>query len=455
MVTSVKLNTPEFVSNDAEPQSARRPLVFILLWVGQLISLTGSGLTGFSLGIWAYQRTGSTTQYALIFTFTILPTIIISPFAGSVVDRWDRRRALILSHIGVGVTTTLLLLLLLSGQLEVWHIYIATAFQAVLNTFQWLALSAAVTLVAPAKHLGRAAGMTQLSEAVARVISPILAGVLLLSFGLWGVLAINSFTALVAVCTLLFVSIPKPNLESAEKLRHALLRDLSLGWSYITAHKGLLSLLTLFALTNFLSGTVVVLSTPFILSFASVATLGTILSVAGGGMVAGGLVMSAWGGPKQRVYAVIGFQVLAGLSIVIAGMSSSARIVGAATFVFAFSVSSTLAASQAIWQSKVEPGLQGRVFAVRRMIAWSTLPVAYLLAGPLADKVFKPLLVAGGPLAASVGRVVGVGAGRGIGLLFVFLGSFVMLISAVAVMSPHLRLIEQELPDIVVPRPQS
>jgi len=455
MVTSVKLKTPEFVSHDAESQAARRPLVFILLWVGQLISLTGSGLTGFSLGIWAYQRTGSTTQYALIFTFTILPTIIISPFAGSVVDRWDRRRALIASQIGVGAITILLLLLLLSGQLQVWHIYITTALQAVLNTFQWLALSAAVTLVAPAKHLGRAAGMTQLSEAVARVIAPILAGVLLLRFGLWGVLAINSFTALAAVSTLLFVRIPKANPESAEKLRHALRRDISLGWSYVTAHKGLLSLLVLFALTNFLSGTVIVLSTPFILSFASVATLGTILSVAGGGMVAGGLVMSAWGGPKQRVYAVIGFQIFAGLSIVIAGMSSSPVIVGATTFVFALSVSSSLAASQAIWQSKVEPGLQGRVFAVRRMIAWSTLPIAYLLAGPLADKVFNPLLVAGGPLAASVGRIVGVGPGRGIGLLFVFLGSFVVLISAVAVMSPHLRLLEQELPDIVVPRPQS
>ena len=455
MVTSVKLKTPEFVSHDAGSQAARRPLVFILLWVGQLISLTGSGLTGFSLGIWAYQRTGSTTQYALIFTFTILPTIIISPFAGSVVDRWDRRRALIASHIGVGAITSLLLLLLLSGQLQVWHIYITTALQAVLNTFQWLALSAAVTLVAPAKHLGRAAGMTQLSEAVARVIAPILAGVLLLRFGLWGVLAINSFTAVAAMSTLLFVRIPKANPESAEKLRHALRRDISLGWSYVTAHKGLLSLLVLFALTNFLSGTVIVLSTPFILSFASVATLGTILSVAGGGMVAGGLVMSAWGGPKQRVYAVIGFQILAGLSIVIAGMSSSPVIVGATTFVFALSVSSSLAASQAIWQSKVEPGLQGRVFAVRRMIAWSTLPIAYLLAGPLADKVFNPLLVAGGPLAASVGHIVGVGPGRGIGLLFVFLGSFVVLISAVAVMSPHLRLLEQELPDIVVPRPQS
>ena len=447
---SVATTQEVFLNSDDSRPAVRRPLVFLLLWIGQLVSLTGSGLTGFSLGIWSYQRTGSTTQYALIFAFTSLPAIIISPFAGSLVDSWDHRRALIASHIGIGASTLFLLLLFFSGRLEVWHIYLTTAFQAALNTFQWLALSAAVTLVTPQKHLGRAGGMTQLSEAVARVVAPASAGVLLLSVGLWGVLAINCLTALVAVLTLLVTRIPKAHSEETEK---DLRRDMSFGWSYVTKRKGLLSLLILFALTNFLSGTVIVLSTPFILSFASVATLGTILSIAGAGMVAGGLVMSAWGGPKQRVYAVIGFQMLAGLSIIVAGFSSSAAIVAAATFVFAFSVASTLAASQAIWQSKVDPSVQGRVFAVRRMIAWSTLPIAYLLAGPLADKVFNPLLVAGGPLAATAGRVVGVGHGRGIGLLFVFLGCFVVLISAVALMSSQLRLIEQKLPDIVVPHP--
>src|SRR5215212_2778301 len=128
MVTSVKVETPESFLNDAELHAAgRRPLAFILLWISQLISLTGTGLTAFSLGLWVYQRTGSTTKYALIFTCTILPTIIISPFAGSVVDRWDRRRALIISHIGVGAATILLLFLLMAGQLQIWHIYFATA----------------------------------------------------------------------------------------------------------------------------------------------------------------------------------------------------------------------------------------------------------------------------------------------------------------------------------------
>ncbi|MDQ3802879.1 MAG: MFS transporter [Acidobacteriota bacterium] len=422
--------------------------MFILLWVGQLVSLTGSGLTGFALGIWTYQRTGSATQYALIFAFSTLPAIVISPFAGSLVDRWDRRRVLIASHVGVGGSTLLLALLLVAGRLEVWHIYLASAFQAALNTFQWLALSAAVTLIVPQRQLGRASGMTQLAEAVARIVAPALAGALLLGVRLWGVLLLNCLASLIAVLTLLVARIPglaAP--QQSEQGRGGFWRDLGYGWSYVTARRGLLGLLLFFALTNFLSGTVVVLGTPFVLSFASAAALGVILSAAGVGMLAGNLVVSAWGGPRRRVYGVLGFEMLAGACIVMAGFGSSAMVVGVATFVFSFSVAVTLAASQAIWQSKVEPGVQGRVFAVRRMIAWSTLPFAYVIAGPLADKVFVPLLVSGGPLAATVGRVLGVGPGRGIGLLFIVLGTFVVLISALGFLSPRLRGVEDELPD--------
>jgi hypothetical protein len=425
-----------------------RPLVLLFLWVGQLIALTGSGLTGFMLGIWTYQRTGSATRYALILLFSTLPAVVISPFAGTLVDRYDRRWILIASHAGIGGSALLLALLVIAGRLEVWHIYITTTFQSALNTFQWLALSAAVALIVPQRHLGRASGMTQLCEAIARIVAPALAGALLLLMHLWGVLLINCLASLIAVATLLMARIPSLSAPPlGDHPEGAFFRDIVYGWSYVTARKGLLGLLILFALTNFLSAVVVVLGTPFVLSFASAATLGIILSAAGVGMLAGSLVMSAWGGPKRRIYVVLGFEMLAGASIMLAGVSSSAAVVGAATFVFSFSVAMTLAASQAIWLSKVEPGVQGRVFAVRRMIAWSILPFAYAIAGPLADKVFGPLLVIGGPLAPTVGRLLGVGPGRGIGLLFIILGTFVVLISASAFMFRRLRLVEEELPD--------
>ena len=235
-----------------------------------------------------------------------------------------------------------------------------------------------------------------------------------------------------------------------ETRRASLLRDAAYGWSYITARPGLLSLLIFFAITNFLTGMVLVLGSPLILSFASVRVLGTILSIAGCGMLLGSLAMSTWGGPKRRVRSVLGFALLTGLCAIVSGSRPSAKLIAVSTFIYSCSLPIVLGSSQAIWQSKVAPEVQGRVFAVRRMIAWSTLPLAYLAAGPLADRVFTPLLVDGGPLSQTVGRVIGVGPGRGIGLLFIILGSLVMLTAVAGYAYPRLREMEDELPDAVV-----
>ena len=160
--------------------------------------------------------------------------------------------------------------------------------------------------------------------------------------------------------------------------------------------------------------------------------------------------MSAWGGPKPRVYGILGFSVLQGVVLFAAGLPPQVVILAAAAFLYFFSLPIINGSSQAIWQSKVAPDVQGRVFAVRRMIAWSSLPLAYLAAGPLADRVFEPLMAVGGPLAGSVGRFVGVGPGRGIGLLYIVLGTVSLLATVVGFLYPRLRRVEVELPDVVV-----
>jgi hypothetical protein len=144
---------------------------------------------------------------------------------------------------------------------------------------------------------------------------------------------------------------------------------------------------------------------------------------------------------------VFGFEVLGAVCLVLAGFSASAKLVAVAAFFFYFSRPFINGCSQAIWQSKIPPELQGRVFAVRRVLAWSTLPLAYLLAGPLADYVFEPLLSQRGPLASSVGQLIGTGPGRGIGLLFMILGLLVLLIVSVGYSYSRLRLVEDEIID--------
>jgi MFS transporter, DHA3 family, macrolide efflux protein len=423
---------------------------FVIVWSGQLVSLLGSGLTGFALGVWVYQRTGSATKFALIALAATLPGILISPLAGVLVDRWDRRHVMLFSDIGASFCTIAVALLLYRQRLEIWHLYLATAAQATFSAFQWPAYTASLTLLVPKRHFGRAGGMLQFSEAATQIVAPVLAGVLLSSLNLWGILIIDYATFLFAALILLLVRIPRPpTSQQVVTQKSSLLREAAYGWSYITSRPGLLSLLIFFAVTNFLTSITLVLGTPLVLSFASVSVLGTILSLAGCGMLIGSLTMSFWGGPKRRVHSVLGFELLIGLSLIATGLRPNAPLVAVGTFVYACSLPFVLSSSQAIWQSKVAPEVQGRVFAVRRMIAWSCVPLAYLVAGPLADRVFNPLLLPNGPLSDSLGRVIGVGQGRGLGLLFVVVGLLVTATAVAGYFYPRLRLLEDELPEAV------
>ncbi len=424
--------------------------VFTLVWLGQVVSLMGSGLTGFALGVWVFQRTGSITQFALIAVCSRLPGIVISPIAGALIDRWDRRRTMIYSDIGAGLTVLGIALLYIAGRLEVWHICVAMTANSALSAFQWPAYSAATTMLVPKRHFGRAAGMVQTGEALGHIVSPALGGVLLAAISLHGIFLVDFATFLFAIATLFLVRIPAPLKTShGEDEKKSLIDEVTYGMRYITSRPGLLALLIFFAAANFLGGFILVLTTPLVLSFATPAVLGTVLSVGGSGMLFGSIVMSAWGGPRRRVNGVLGFQLLSGFCFILAGLRASAELVAVAAFLFFFTLPFVSGSSQAIWQSKVSPDVQGRVFAVRRMIAWSSVPLSYMVAGPLAQYVFEPLLAQGGPLAGSVGRFIGTGPGRGIGFLFIIMGGLTLLLVVCGYLYPRLRLLEDELADTV------
>lgn len=424
--------------------------VFTLIWLGQLVSLFGSGLTGFALGVWVYQRTGSATQFALISLFTQLPGLLISPLAGAIVDNWNRRWAMLLSDSGAALSTLVIALLLFAERLEVWHIYLAVAISSTFSAFQEPAYSSAITLLVPKQHLCRASGMMQMAESIARLFAPVLAGILVITIQIQGVILLDFATFVFAVVTLLSVRFPEANTTTLTKAgKCLLLHEAAYGWTYITARPGLLGLLIFLAASNFLVGMVEVLVTPLVLSFASTAVLGTVLSFGGSGMLMGSLVLIWWAGPKQRIHGILGGELVSGLCILLAGLHPSALLVAVTAFIFFFSQSLVKVSSQTIWQTKVLLDVQGRVFAVKRTLTWSSLPFAYLVAGPLADRVFEPLMATDGLLAGSIGQIIGVGSGRGIGLLFITLGTLAIVATVAAYKYPRLRFLEDELPDVI------
>lgn len=424
--------------------------VFTTVWLGQLVSIIGSGLTGFALGVRVFEQTGSATQYALIGLFSVLPRIVLSPLAGIVADKWDRRLAMIASDAGAGISTLILALLLFAGRLEIWHIYALTALSASFSTIQWPAFAAATTLLVSRENLGRTNGMMQLGRAAAEILSPALAGVLLGAIRLEGVILIDFATFVLAVATLAWVRFPRlQEIDSTPKVSFK--HDLVLGWKYIAARQGLLGLLLLSTAINFLWGMVGALITPMILGFTSSEALGAIISIAGTGMLAGGLVMSVWGGPKRRINGMLAFECLSGVCFMLIGLRPAFWPTAVGAFFAHITIAIVSGSNQAIWQCKVAPSLQGRVFAIQQTVASAAAPLAYLLAGPLADRLFEPMLAADGALAGNVGDIIGVGPGRGIGLLFIAMGLIKMTVTAIGYAHPRIRLVEDELPDAAIP----
>jgi MFS family permease len=209
-------------------------------------------------------------------------------------------------------------------------------------------------------------------------------------------------------------------------------------------------LLLFFAVVNFLWGMVGALITPMILSWTSSDELGLIIAIAGAGMFAGSLLMSTWGGPRRRINGVLNFELLSGICFVLMGLRPSFWLVAAGAFGAHVTIAVVFGSNQAIWQSKVAPEVQGRVFATQQMVARAAAPLAYLLAGPLADRVFNPLLTVDGPLARGMGQVLGTGPGRGIGLIFLLMGAVKVAVTLMGRSNPRIRNVEDELPDAVL-----
>jgi MFS family permease len=421
---------------------------FEAVWFGQLISYVGSGLTNFALGVWVFQRTGSVTQFALIAFFAGLPGLLAAPFGGALVDRWDRRLVMLWCDLVSGCRTLAVALLLLGGALRTWHVYVAVAVVSLLRALHQPAFIAATSTLVPRRQIGRASGMMQFGQAAGDTLAPLVAGMMIGAMGMAGVLLVDFATFLFAVITLVLVQMPRPAASAAAlAARGSLAREAALGWTFIEKRPGLLGLLMYFAMCNLVFSIALVLVVPLVLSFSGPAVLGRVQAAAGCGLVAGSLVMSITGWPRRRIHGVLGFGLLLSVMLVVVGLRPSAPLIGAGLFLLLFSAAIVNGSSQAIWQVKVPADVQGRVFAMRRMLAQFTAPIGQVAAGPLADRCFRPLLVAGGPLAGSVGRVFGVGSGRGIGLFYACLAVVPLLSSLWGYSQPRVRNVEDEVPD--------
>lgn len=426
---------------------------YVIVWSGQFLSLLGSGLTGFALGVYVYRLTGSATTLGIVFALGLLPSILAAPFTGSLVDRWGTKRALLVSNAGNMLVTLVLAVLLVTHTFAVWHVYLIVATGSVVAALEIPAFGAMAPQLVPRDQLGRVNGMRMFAIATSQVLAPVLAGFLIVTIQIQGIVLIDFVSFTFGILTLCAVRIPPVRPAGAAAVeRRNLLAESADGWRHIAARRGLLALLVFLGAMNFSAGFIDLLITPLVLSFASPDALGTVLSIGGIGMVITSLAVSVWGGPRRRVRGVLGFSLVLAAATVLGSVRPDVALIAVAAFVFMGALGVVIATNQAIWQTKVQPHLMGRVIAIVNMVSQIPQLAAYAVAGLLVDLVFEPLVGRDRVRSATLATVIGDGPGRGIALLMMVMGGLIALTVAVAAAHPRLRHLEEELPD-VTPEP--
>lgn len=408
---------------------------FIIIWAGQFVSVLGSSLSSFGLGIWIFQKTGSAASFALSAVCTVLPALLFAPFAGSIADRKSRKKIILLTDSIDALLKVLIVVLLFFGKLEVWMIYPLVFFSGTLSTFQNPAFSASIPMLVSSEKLTKANGLLQFSGAVQNLAAPMIAGVLYPLIDLTGLFIVDFISFFFALSSIALIKIPQPVIEKLDgSLFLAALQDIKYAWNYLIQKKGLMQLITFFALLNFIASISVVLLGPLMMSIYNAQIYGNVQASIGFAMLLGGLCSGLIPDTKNKIKRILFILILCSIGPIISGLSLNWLIITAGFFIFMFPVPYVNTLLMSLFQVKIESHVLGRVGALMNAVLRAITPIAYLCAGPLADYIFEPLMNE---------------KGKGIGLIFIMSGAMLIISCSIMLLNKTVTSIEDRLPDYV------
>jgi MFS transporter, DHA3 family, macrolide efflux protein len=425
----------------------RNILTFYTLLITQTVSLIGSRMTALAFGIYLFNTTGDATPLTLVAFFGFLPRLLTMGIGGVLADRWDRRYVMALSDGAQALGTLALLVSVASGGFQIWHLYAVTLFQATFDMLQSPAFQASVTMLVPDKHRNRANAIQMLSAPVSGILAPALTAGVYSVVGLNGIILLDLATFVLGVIVVLLVRIPQPpRSEEGQAARGSILRESLTGFRFVWARKPLLMIFVYTGLTNFFYAALITLNTPYLLlRTGSEAALGFALSAASAGALTGSLLMATWGGFKRRVDTMMPGIAITGLLYAFAGTQRDVLPIAAALFAATMFPTISNVSIISVLQVKVPPDMQGRVFAAIQQISMTLIPLSYLVAGPLADQVFEPLVSTAA--SSAFAPLTGTGTGAGLGLMYVIGGLAITAVCVTIYAIPFVRQLETLLPD--------
>jgi MFS family permease len=414
---------------------------FLIIWMGEWISNIGTGMTAFGLGVYVWQLTGSALDVAMVEMAALLPLILLTPVAGVLADRYDRRLLMALGDSISGLGLLLMLVLMMAGHIQVWQICLCVGFSSAFSSLLDPAYKATLTDLLTEEEYARASGMVGIASASKFLISPILGGLILAWHSMELILVIDILTLVVTVVAILSV---RRSLKTrpAEKKELDFLQDLREGWQVIAASRGVLLLIVLVSVLVFYMGILQVLARPMLLSFASEQTTGILQTVVACGMLVSSMLIGGGLIRKNLVNVMVASFVAAGITMAGFGATTSIPVITVAGFLFFASLPFANTSIEVLIRTSIANDKQGRAWGLISLISQLGYIVAYVFAGVLADYVFNPALKEGGVLADTVGRVIGTGETRGIGLLIMLSGLGLVITALLISRSKGLRALE-------------
>ena len=385
--------------------------------------------------------------------FTATPPIVASLFSGIIIDRFPRKRLMLLGDTVAGFSTIALLLLFLTDTLAIWHLDLAAAVSSLFSYLQWMSFSASMSMIIPQRHYTRASALESARGYGSNILAPALGATLYYAIGLTGILILDCITFFLAISTLSLVTIPQPPASASDTANQPnLWQQLTFGFRYIFQRPGLLAILIFLLCGNFLGNIGGAIFPAMILARSdnNATVLASVEAASGFGGLTGATFLSIWGGFQRRIHGLLLGSIFSRIGGIVLGLVQLPWLWSVARFWQVFFASFVGSSHQGIWLSKVEPAVQGRVFTSRYLIAQVASPIGIAIAGPLADFVFEPAMQPSGMLAGVFGGLFGTGEGSGMALqytLFCLLGSAIALCGY---LFPVLRDVETSVPDYEV-----
>ena len=414
---------------------------FLLLWSGELISAIGSGLSSFGLGVYVFQLTGSASAMTLVMLLGFLPALLLSPLAGILADRYDRRLMMILGDSLSASGLVFILLCMLTGEAKLWQICVGVTISSAFSALLEPAYKATVSDLLSEEEYSKASGLVQIAGSSKILISPVLAGILMKYSGVELLLIIDICTFFLTVTATIVVRrglVSKRNEKS-----EGMLAAFKAGWHAITEKTGVMTLILLTSLICFCMGFIQTLSTPMLLAFTDTGTLGAIESLVACGMLVSSVFIGIVPLKKGLVRILSTSLFLCGIFMALFALRENLLTIGLFGFLFFAALPFANTCLEVLVRKNIKNELQGRAWGLIGVISQMGYVVSYALAGTLSDNVFTPLLMPGGALCASVGKVIGVGEGRGAALLVVVAGLLLSLIAPVLYASRSVRGLEE------------